>query len=358
VDREMFGTNRPAAGRPARGGRDRDRDKDKEKDAAEDGRDRREKPAPVALAVSENSFAARARARRAQAAEGAQEDETTMVERSLKSLLNKLTLEKFTDISTQLLAVPMNSTHHVEILIKEIFEKAITQHHFIEMYSDLCSLVHEHFLKHPPTDDPKFTFKRLLLEECQASFERNLKPPMDFKKIADEDERVLAEFKYKNRRLGNVKFIGSLLQRKMLASKVFIAILEELLQSSSDESLESVAALLTAAAPLFDFKDWQYYVALNGIFAQVKSMISKPVCTARSKCLLKDVLDLRAAGWKDKRAAHKEAPTTLSEVSKLAAQEGGGAKAPVAQRAERASAGEKAAAGGDSWQEVPSKTRR
>jgi len=329
-------------GEEARGGRDR--------------REKKEEKGPV-LAVSENSFAARARARREKlAAEGA-EDETTVVERSLKSLLNKLTLEKFDDISRQLLQVPMKSTQHVEILIREIFEKAITQHHFIEMYSNLCSLVHEHFQKCPVTDDPKFNFKRLLLDECQASFERNLKPPVDFKKISDAEERTLAEFKYKNRRLGNVKFIGALLQRKMLASKVLIAILEELIQDSSDESLESVATLLSAAGPLFDYRDWTYYVALNGYFTQVKNIISKPACTARSRCLLKNVLDLRADGWKEKRPKMQETPTTLSEVSKKAAQEGGGAPKAPAARAERASAGEMAA-GDDAWQEVPSKSRR
>jgi hypothetical protein len=316
-------------------------EKNRENDAVEDCKDVRggrvmlEKPA-AALAVSENSFAARTRARRALAAEGAQEDAATVVERSLKSLLNKLTLEKFADISGQLLEVPVKDTRHVEILIKEIFEKAITQHHLIEMYSDLCSLVHEHFQKIPPTGDPKFTFKRLLLEECQASFERNLKPPMDFKKIADEEERTLAEFKYKNRRLGNVKFIGALLQRKMLAGKVFIAILEELLQSSSDESLESVAALLSTAGPLFDHKGWQYHVALGAIFAQVRSLVSRPACTARSRCLLQNVLDLRANGWEDQRAVRKEVPTTLSEVSRQAAREAGGAARALAARAEEA----------------------
>jgi len=268
-----------------------------------------------------------------------------------------LTIEKFDTLSQQLLDCGIETQLHVEFLMREVFEKATTQHHFIEMYSDLCSQVHEHFQKNPPTDDPKFTFKRLILDECQASFERNLKPPMDFKKIADEDERVLVEFKYKNRRLGNVKFIGSLLQRKMLASKVFIAILEELLQSNSDESLESVAALLSVAAPLFDYKDWPYYVALNGIFSQVRSLIGKSSCTARSRCLLKNVLDLRADGWKDKRKT--EAPTTLSEVSKQAEKEaGGGASKASGGRAERATAGEKAAAGGDGWEEVPSKARR
>ncbi|CAJ1431299.1 unnamed protein product, partial [Effrenium voratum] len=56
------------------------------------------------------------------------------IARSIKSILNKLTLEKFQALSQQLLSCGISTAQHVEVLIREIFDKATTQHHFIDMY--------------------------------------------------------------------------------------------------------------------------------------------------------------------------------------------------------------------------------
>jgi hypothetical protein len=201
-------------------------------------------------------------------------------------------------------------------LIKEVFEKATTQHHFIDMYADLCTLLHEHFAEHP-IGDSQFSFKRLLLNECQASFESNLKPPSELKQLTSE-ERILLEVKYKTRMLGNLKFIGALLARKMLASKVFIAIAEELLSMSTPESLESLAAILTVVGPVFDTPMWSYRPVFNHFLEQIQGITRKPSCDSRARCLLKDVLDLRAAGWKSRRPKKVEGPTTLNDVARQA----------------------------------------
>jgi len=231
----------------------------------------------------------------------------------LKSLLNKLTLEKFEDLSAQILRVPMQTAAHVELLITEVFEKAITQHHFIDMYADLCTLLHEHFAASPVGNDPKFNFKKLLLNECQHSFERNLEPPKGLD-LLDAEERTLREFRYKHRMMGNIKFIGALLVRRMLAGKVLLAILNELIHDPTPEALESVAALLTATGPVFDSPDWAFHAALEAVFAEVRSLVKKASCDQRSRCLLKDVLDLRTGGWKARRRL-QDAPATLKEVS-------------------------------------------
>ncbi|CAK0824169.1 unnamed protein product, partial [Prorocentrum cordatum] len=221
VDRKMFGSRRPQSSREL-DSKDKDRADFRRRDRDEE-RIREEPPQPAAkLEVNPNSFAARMRARRAGA--GGEDDPDAAVVRQLKSILNKLTLEKYDTLSQQILEVPMKTSTHVELLITEVFEKAITQHPFINMYTDLCVLLHDHFTNNPIADDA-FSFKKLLLTECQNVFERNKQPPKDLDKMTEED-RVIAEFKYKNRKLGNVKFIGALLGRRMLASKVFLSIVE------------------------------------------------------------------------------------------------------------------------------------
>ncbi|CAE7768326.1 PKAR [Symbiodinium sp. CCMP2456] len=181
------------------------------------------------LEVSENSWAAQQR--KLKLSEVSQ-DPCEQVARTIKSILNKLTLEKFAGLSQQLLQCGLRTSTHVEVLIHEVFEKATMQHHFIDMYTDLCVLLHEHFTAQPfedcsgKADGRKMTFKRLLLDECQMSFERLLSPPEGLELLAAED-RTAAEVRYKTSMLGNIRLVGGLLSRGMLASRVGIAILED-----------------------------------------------------------------------------------------------------------------------------------
>lgn len=259
------------------------------------------------LEVSENSWGAQQRRLKSEA-----KDSKEQVSRTIKSILNKLTLEKFASLSQQLLECGIFSSEHLVVLIHEVFEKATTQHHFIDMYADLCVLLHEHFTAKPL--DKTLTFKRLLLDECQSSFERLLAPPANLDELSAE-ERTVAEVSYKTHMLGNIKLVGGLLARGMLAAKVGIAILEELLSNPTPEALESVAALLTAMGSSADRPDWPQKKALNLIFDQLAAIVKSKSCQTRERCLLKDLLDLRHNGWVDKRPKKLERAMTLAQVA-------------------------------------------
>jgi hypothetical protein len=237
--------------------------------------------------------------------------------RKAKSILNKLTLEKFSQLYEQLLSCGIRTMNHLEILMMEIFEKATTQHHFIDMYADLCSRLNDHFAANPLDDADSKTFKKLLLNACQCSFEKNLAPPANLEDLGAE-ERTIVAFKYKNRMLGNLRFVGALLVRKMVASKVMIAIAEELLNNPTSETLESLAALLTVVGPTFDTREWTGFIAFKGILDQVSNIVKKARAPPRVLCLLKDLLDLRAAGWEDRKPKKLEGPSLISEIAERA----------------------------------------
>ena len=57
----------------------------------------------------------------------------------MKVVLNKLTIAKFDALYNQLVSCGIHIEGHIHLLIEEILEKARTQHHFIDMYSDLCA---------------------------------------------------------------------------------------------------------------------------------------------------------------------------------------------------------------------------
>lgn len=272
------------------------------------------------LEVSENSWVAKQRLRRnSSSSDDGRADEEVV--RSMKAILNKLTIERFEQLYQQLLQCGIHTIKHVELLIEELFEKATTQHHFIDMYSDLCSKLHTHF-SDEKNEEIATNFRKVLLRACQHSFEKNLNPPENLGSLP-LDERVLVEVKYKTKMLGNIKFVGALLTRKMLAGKVFLALVDELLANPTPEALETIAALLTAVGSTFDTPTWPFHVALDAIFCQVKDLSQQSSTPRRVRCLLADVLDLRAAGWKCSRPKPIDSPTTLAEVAQKKAQEEG-----------------------------------
>ncbi|CAK0819149.1 unnamed protein product [Prorocentrum cordatum] len=85
-----------------------------------------------------------------------------------------------------------------------------------------------------------------------------------------------------------MKLIGALLVRRMLAGKVFLAILAELVHAPTQEAMESAAALLTVAGGFFDTRDleWTHHACLDDMFSQLRSVAGRPSCSARTRCLL------------------------------------------------------------------------
>lgn len=276
------------------------------------------------LEVSEKSWVAQQRARKS-SQENASDEE---VVRAMKAILNKLTLEKFDSLSKQLIDCGITSANQLQLLIEEIFEKATTQHHFCNMYADLCVVMHNHFTTQPMVEVQDKSFKKILLTCCQVSFEKHLVPPEGLASMQAE-ERIVAERSFKMCAIGNIKFVGALLVRKMLASKVMLAIMEELLQDPTSEALESLAALLMVVGPAFDVPDWTHRVAFNAIFLRVEKIAKSKSTDKRIRCLLRDVLDVRQEGWNDRRPKQIEGPSKLQEVAaKVAGEDGSPCASP------------------------------
>ena len=84
--------------------------------------------------ATEDSWLAQQRKREAT---GTPDDDANVV-RAARSILNKLTVEKFESLFEQLTMCGIKQPHHISILMREVFEKATTQHHFIPMYAELC----------------------------------------------------------------------------------------------------------------------------------------------------------------------------------------------------------------------------
>jgi len=282
-------------------------------------RSRREDFEPAQpLEVSSSSWVAQQRNfhEEKQTAESTEVDNATITRR-IRALLNKLTLEKFNPLLQQLMECGISTQEHLEILMHEIMEKATTQHHFIGMYTNLCTILHDWAAENAIGDSSQGSFKRILLNECQNSFERHLKRPDKLKELTGDD-LVEAEVKYKTARVGNIRFVGALLAKSMVASQVIFKVTGELLKSPPEpDALESLAAFLTTIGPIFDRPDWKRKSTLDLVFKEIEGLTrDQERIPARIRCLLSDVLDLRRTSWEDQKLATKSnaGPMTLDEV--------------------------------------------
>lgn len=243
------------------------------------------------------------------------DDDNTFL-RAARCILNKLTIEKFESLFEQLVLCGIKRAHHVSILMREVFEKATTQHHFIPMYADLCVKLEKDPRVAAVVEEADLpnNFRRLLLNQCQHIFEQLLESRSD---EASADEEVV--FRRKQEALGNMKLIGQLLVNGMLSSDLFPGCCEELLRKRMEcpEALESLVALMMVAGPKFDYRDWQYYHRLQIILADMRILTKEKSVPPRLRFLIRDVLDARDAGWPSSLGGGKT-PTTLEEARNAA----------------------------------------
>lgn len=275
------------------------------------------------LEVSDSSWAAQMARRKALSKESS--DDSFV--KNLRSILNKLTVEKFDTLSDQIIELVSQSdrpNRGIPLLMQLVFEKATTQHHFINMYVGLCVKLHKWLTENDHIDgaESQSNFKRVLLNQCQSSFEQYLEPPEGFDGLTGDD-LYEAQVKYKTKMLGNIRLVGELIRHGMLAPKIAIAVASELARDDPavrSERLETLATFLETVGVALDDPSWKHHHELELVFKQVTRACSDQTVPRRVRCLLQDVLDLRNGGWKSKRRKDlsKETPQTLAQVHEKA----------------------------------------
>jgi translation initiation factor 4G len=215
------------------------------------------------------------------------------VEGKVKSLLNKLTMEKFDSISLQILEWANRSVNEVDgrtliQVIKLVFEKATDEATWSEMYARLCRFLMERISQDVRDEGIKNAdgkpiaggnlFRKYLLNRCQEDFERGWSQKeaavAAAANKADDDKAVAAaaeksgngeevlysdEYyaaqKAKRRGLGLVKFIGELFKLQMLTERIMHECIKKLLsnvENPEEEEIESLCKLLATVGQALD----------------------------------------------------------------------------------------------------------
>jgi translation initiation factor 4G len=248
---------------------------------------------PVApLEMSANRWTAGSTARKGQQVDP---DSPELVDRKVKGLLNKLTMEKFDSISDQIITWANKSEKEKDgrtliQVIRLVFEKATDEAAWSEMYARLCRKMMEQISPEVRDDGIKNAegkpiaggqlFRKYLLNRCQEDFERGwaakdaaaaaavakasedeaVKQANDKNKDG-EDEPVLYSEEYyaaqkaKRQGLGLIKFIGELFKLQMLTERIMHECVKKLLgnvENPEEEEIESLCKLLTTVGQSLD----------------------------------------------------------------------------------------------------------
>ncbi|GAB4844258.1 hypothetical protein Ancab_037622 [Ancistrocladus abbreviatus] len=254
-------------------------------------------------------------------------DEEEAKQRRLKSILNKLTPQNFERLFEQVKEVNIDNAVTLTGVINQIFDKALIEPTFCEMYANFCY----HLASELPdlsVDNEKITFKRLLLNKCQEEFERGEREEEEANKAdgdgeskQSEEEREEKRLKARRRMLGNIRLIGELYKKRMLTERIMHdECINKLLcqfQNPDEENIEALCKLMSTIGEMIDHPKAKEH--MDFYFDMMLKLSNNMKLSSRVRFMLKDVIDLRKNKWQQRRKI--EGPKKIDEVHRDAAQE-------------------------------------
>ncbi|KAL6323427.1 hypothetical protein AAG906_038996 [Vitis piasezkii] len=253
-------------------------------------------------------------------------DEEEVKQRKLKAILNKLTPQNFEKLFEQVKAVNIDNAVTLTGVISQIFDKALMEPTFCEMYANFCF----HLAGELPDfseDNEKITFKRLLLNKCQEEFERGEREQEEANRADEEgeikqseEEREEKRIKARRRMLGNIRLIGELYKKRMLTERIMHECIKKLLgqyQNPDEEDVESLCKLMSTIGEMIDHPKAKEH--MDVYFDRMAKLSNNMKLSSRVRFMLKDAIDLRKNKWQQRRKV--EGPKKIEEVHRDAAQE-------------------------------------
>ncbi|RAL03533.1 putative eukaryotic translation initiation factor subunit eIF-4F [Aspergillus ibericus CBS 121593] len=263
-----------------------------------------------------------------------------MVQRKVKSALNKMTPENFDRIAGQLLEIVSQSKDEsdgrtLRQVIQLTFEKATDEAHWASIYAKFCKRMLESMsaeIKDENIHDKNGNvvaggslFRKYLLNRCQEEFERGWKVNLPPKPEGETEEAAMMSDEYykaaaaKRRGLGLVKFIGELYKLGMLTERIMHECVKKLVdyEGMPDEAeVESLTSLLRTIGASLDASE-RGHAMMDAYFQRINLMVQTPGLPSRLRFMLMDIIDLRSARWVSKDS--DKGPKTIQQIREEAA---------------------------------------
>lgn len=255
------------------------------------------------------------------------------IERRVRSLLNKICPENLKIIVERLALIELHKAEELEFVIRIIFAKALAEPHYCETYADMVFALRTRYPEFPAEQEGEkaTTFTRVLLNTCQNEFESL---PSTFEATEEEKRQHSAEDlriemkKRKDKMLANMKFIGNLFLRQLLAVKVIGQVVHDLVglkeTPPEEHMIECVCELLRSIGYTLDGTS-HGKVLMSQFSARLQDLKrthdanGRIAFSKRIQFQIQDLLDLRNNGWQEK--LFKEQAKTKQEIRQDAVKE-------------------------------------
>ncbi|XP_071741492.1 eukaryotic translation initiation factor 4G-like isoform X2 [Rutidosis leptorrhynchoides] len=258
-------------------------------------------------------------------------DEEQAKQRQLKGILNKLTPQNFEKLFEQVKQVNIDNSNTLSGVIGQIFDKALMEPTFVEMYANFCARLSMELPDFTGENKEKVTFKRLLLNKCQEEFERGVREEEEANRTEEEgevkqtdEEREEKRVKARRRMLGNIRLIGELYKKKMLTERIMHECIKKLLgqgqgqhQNPDEEDIEALCKLMSTIGEMIDHPRAKEH--MDYYFDMMLKLSNNMDLSSRLRFMLKDAIDLRKNKWQQRRKV--EGPKKIEEVHRDAANE-------------------------------------
>jgi len=196
----------------------------------------------------------------------------------LKSILNKITEDKFLPLSLEIKTLfddRITEDEQLEECAVIILEKAIIEPTYCHLHAQLCFVLGEE----------RKSFKKKLLNKCQSTFQEIL--------ISQKISRG-------KRLLGCIQIIGEIYNINLIPSKIiFCDVAQRLIIEKSDSSVEALCLLFGRIG-----KKLQQHSILSknlDLYINILTKLQKDQdLTSRTRFLIMDILDLKKAKWEKK----------------------------------------------------------
>jgi len=213
---------------------------------------------------------------------------------NMKKLLNKISDKNYEKILEHITEFEISDDPFcLNMIVKEIFEKAILEPGFSKIYAQICTQLIEKY-----NNFPNISFKRLLVAHCQNFFsDRN---------ICDLDE--YNEIIKKKKIIGNSLFIGELcsldvIPIDVIINECIIALIDEkdtVNIKNMEMNMEIINNILIRSGKKFDESE-ETKEKLNDLFKNINNVIKELKLSARIKFMFMDLNDLRKKSWNGKK---------------------------------------------------------
>ncbi|XP_043492131.1 eukaryotic translation initiation factor 4 gamma 1-like isoform X2 [Polistes fuscatus] len=263
-----------------------------------------------------------------------EEAKTLQLYKRVRSVLNKLTPQKFSTLVEQVRALNIDTQERLQGVINLVFEKAVDEPSFSVAYALMCKELAMIEASGNDKSGAKQTessvnFRKLIISRCQKEFEKN---PIDevtrTNKLKEIDEctdpekkkDLLLQLEEEERRIriksvGNIRFIGELYKQGMLTTSIMHRCIIHLLDQNDEDSLECLCKLLTTIGK--DLESKSKYEEMQEYFCKMSEIVCRrgqSKISSRIRFMLQDVIDLRANKWVPRRDDSN--PKTIDQIQK------------------------------------------